>query len=98
MILLSAELSCMVICFGAVAGLGQVQLKLGELKGSVVNFEKVLEVYPDNCETLKVKSLQAFSLLISHSCILSFEILKCFLCIFISSLGSWAHIHSAWTN
>ncbi|KFK39891.1 rna polymerase-associated protein ctr9 [Arabis alpina] len=34
-------------------GLGQVQLKLGELKGSVVNFEKVLEVYPDNCETLK---------------------------------------------
>jgi RNA polymerase-associated protein CTR9 len=34
-------------------GLGQVQLKLGELKGSVFNFEKVLEVYPDNCETLK---------------------------------------------
>ncbi|CDY50416.1 BnaC03g45020D [Brassica napus] len=34
-------------------GLGQVQLKLGELKGSVSNFEKVLEVYPDNCETLK---------------------------------------------
>ncbi|CAH2052253.1 unnamed protein product [Thlaspi arvense] len=33
--------------------LGQVQLKLGELKGSVSNFEKVLEVYPDNCETLK---------------------------------------------
>ncbi|KAF3508971.1 hypothetical protein F2Q69_00004374, partial [Brassica cretica] len=34
-------------------GLGQVQLKLGELKGSASNFEKVLEVYPDNCETLK---------------------------------------------
>lgn len=45
----------MVTCFGDVAGLGQVQLKLGELKGSVSNFEKVLEVYPDNCETLKVK-------------------------------------------
>lgn len=49
--------ACMVIYFGFVdvAGLGQVQLKLGELKGSVSNFEKVLEVYPDNCETLKVK-------------------------------------------
>ncbi|XP_010541982.1 PREDICTED: protein CTR9 homolog [Tarenaya hassleriana] len=34
-------------------GLGQVQLKLGELKGALSNFEKVLEVYPDNCETLK---------------------------------------------
>ena len=43
-----------VFVFADVAGLGQVQLKLGELKGSVSNFEKVLEVYPDNCETLKV--------------------------------------------
>ncbi|WZY84448.1 hypothetical protein YC2023_030832 [Brassica napus] len=42
-----------VFAFADVAGLGQVQLKLGELKGSVSNFEKVLEVYPDNCETLK---------------------------------------------
>lgn len=35
-------------------GLGQVQLKLGEIKNALSNFEKVLEVYPDNCETLKV--------------------------------------------
>ncbi|KAK4754413.1 hypothetical protein SAY87_002517 [Trapa incisa] len=35
-------------------GLGQVQLKLGDLRSSLSNFEKVLEVYPDNCETLKV--------------------------------------------
>ncbi|KAJ8767463.1 hypothetical protein K2173_017507 [Erythroxylum novogranatense] len=35
-------------------GLGQVQLKLGETKNALSNFEKVLEVYPDNCETLKV--------------------------------------------
>ncbi|KAI4335229.1 hypothetical protein L6164_013895 [Bauhinia variegata] len=35
-------------------GLGQVQLKLGDLKSALSNFEKVLEVYPDNCETLKV--------------------------------------------
>ncbi|KAM6583619.1 hypothetical protein CsatB_010621 [Cannabis sativa] len=35
-------------------GLGQVQLKLGDFKSALSNFEKVLEVYPDNCETLKV--------------------------------------------
>lgn len=35
-------------------GLGQVQLKLGDFKSSLSNFEKVLEVYPENCETLKV--------------------------------------------
>ncbi|PIA27250.1 hypothetical protein AQUCO_08200042v1 [Aquilegia coerulea] len=35
-------------------GLGQVQLKLGDFKGSLSNFEKVLEVYPENCESLKV--------------------------------------------
>ncbi|XP_071911195.1 protein CTR9 homolog [Coffea arabica] len=34
-------------------GLGQVQLKLGDLKSALANFEKVLEVYPDNCEALK---------------------------------------------
>ncbi|KAJ0723990.1 putative RNA polymerase-associated protein Ctr9 [Helianthus annuus] len=34
-------------------GLGQVQLKLGDFKSSLSNFEKVLEVYPENCETLK---------------------------------------------
>ncbi|XP_019173457.1 PREDICTED: protein CTR9 homolog [Ipomoea nil] len=34
-------------------GLGQVQLKLGDLRSSLSNFEKVLEVYPENCETLK---------------------------------------------
>jgi len=35
-------------------GLGQVQIKLGDFKSALSNFEKVLEVYPDNCETLKV--------------------------------------------
>ncbi|KAJ7955971.1 Protein CTR9-like protein [Quillaja saponaria] len=34
-------------------GLGQVQLKLGDFRSALTNFEKVLEVYPDNCETLK---------------------------------------------
>ncbi|XP_051148255.1 protein CTR9 homolog [Andrographis paniculata] len=34
-------------------GLGQVQQKLGDLKISMSNFEKVLEVQPENCETLK---------------------------------------------
>ncbi|KAF6139198.1 hypothetical protein GIB67_040345 [Kingdonia uniflora] len=34
-------------------GLGQVQLKLGDFKSSLSNFEKVLEVYPENCESLK---------------------------------------------
>nr|KYP34397.1 RNA polymerase-associated protein CTR9 isogeny [Cajanus cajan] len=34
-------------------GLGQVQIKLGDFKSALSNFEKVLEVYPDNCETLK---------------------------------------------
>ncbi|KAL5714525.1 Protein CTR9 [Ranunculus cassubicifolius] len=35
-------------------GLGQVKLKLGDYKGSLANFEKVLAVYPENCESLKV--------------------------------------------
>ncbi|KAL5572369.1 hypothetical protein UlMin_021966 [Ulmus minor] len=35
-------------------GLGQVQLKLGDFKSALSNFEKVMEVYPDNCDTLKV--------------------------------------------
>lgn len=35
-------------------GLGQVQLKLGDFKSSLASFEKVLEVYPENCECLKV--------------------------------------------
>ncbi|XP_015889352.2 protein CTR9 homolog [Ziziphus jujuba] len=35
-------------------GLGQVQLKLGDFRSALSNFEKVLEVYPDNCDTLKV--------------------------------------------
>ncbi|CAO2823169.1 unnamed protein product [Amaranthus hypochondriacus] len=34
-------------------GLGQVQLKLGDYRSALSNFEKVLEVYPENCETLK---------------------------------------------
>ncbi|KAJ7515098.1 hypothetical protein O6H91_23G071200 [Diphasiastrum complanatum] len=34
-------------------GLGQVQLKLGDLKTALSNFEKVLEVHPENCESLK---------------------------------------------
>ena len=37
-----------------VSGLGQVQLKLGDFRSSLSNFEKVLEVYPENCEALKV--------------------------------------------
>lgn len=40
-------------CF-VLTGLGQVQLKLGDFRSSLSNFEKVLEVYPENCETLKV--------------------------------------------
>ncbi|EFJ08114.1 hypothetical protein SELMODRAFT_161156, partial [Selaginella moellendorffii] len=35
-------------------GLGQVQLKLNDLKSALSNFEKVLDVHPENCETLKV--------------------------------------------
>ncbi|KAB2618323.1 RNA polymerase-associated protein CTR9-like protein [Pyrus ussuriensis x Pyrus communis] len=35
-------------------GLGQVQLKMGYLRSSLSNFEKVLEVYPDNSDTLKL--------------------------------------------
>ncbi|KAF5748435.1 hypothetical protein HS088_TW04G00389 [Tripterygium wilfordii] len=35
-------------------GLGQTLLHLGDLKNALLNFEKVLEVYPENCETLKV--------------------------------------------
>ncbi|CAM6088195.1 unnamed protein product [Calypogeia fissa] len=34
-------------------GLGQVHFKLGELKTALANFEKVLEVHPENCETIK---------------------------------------------
>ncbi|XP_068663134.1 protein CTR9 homolog [Aristolochia californica] len=34
-------------------GLGQVQLKLGDFKASLSNYEKVLEVYPENCESIK---------------------------------------------
>ncbi|CAL9062608.1 unnamed protein product [Musa banksii] len=34
-------------------GLGQVQLKLGDFKSSLLSFEKVLEVHPENCESLK---------------------------------------------
>ncbi|KAK1304390.1 hypothetical protein QJS10_CPB11g01070 [Acorus calamus] len=35
-------------------GLGQVQLKLGDFRSSLSNFEKVLEVHPESCETLKL--------------------------------------------
>ena len=35
-------------------GLGQVHLKLGDWKAALANLEKVLEMHPDNCETLKV--------------------------------------------
>ncbi|XP_008776475.1 protein CTR9 homolog [Phoenix dactylifera] len=34
-------------------GLGQVQLKLGDFRSSLSTFEKVLEVQPENCESLK---------------------------------------------
>ncbi|THU59695.1 hypothetical protein C4D60_Mb07t04760 [Musa balbisiana] len=35
------------------SSLGQVQLKLGDFKSSLLSFEKVLEVHPENCESLK---------------------------------------------
>lgn len=35
-------------------GLGQTQLKLKDLKNSLSSFEKVLQVYPENVESLKV--------------------------------------------
>lgn len=35
-------------------GLGQVQLKLGDFRSSLANFEKVLEAYPDSVESMKV--------------------------------------------
>ncbi|GJN40663.1 hypothetical protein PR202_gb29920 [Eleusine coracana subsp. coracana] len=34
-------------------GLGQIQLKLGDYKRALASFEKVLEVHPENCESLK---------------------------------------------
>ncbi|XP_055824765.1 protein CTR9 homolog [Solanum dulcamara] len=34
-------------------GLGQVQLKLGDLRSSLANFEKVLEVHPESSEAVK---------------------------------------------
>ena len=34
-------------------GLGQVHLKLGDWKSALANFEKVVDIHPDNCETLK---------------------------------------------
>ncbi|KAJ0970982.1 hypothetical protein J5N97_018941 [Dioscorea zingiberensis] len=34
-------------------GLGQVQLKLGDLRSSLSSFEKVLEIHPENCDSLK---------------------------------------------
>ncbi|KAJ3706235.1 hypothetical protein LUZ61_009940 [Rhynchospora tenuis] len=34
-------------------GLGQIQLKLKDLKNSLSSFQKVLEVYPENVESLK---------------------------------------------
>lgn len=60
-------------------GLGQVQIKLGDFRSALSNFEKVLEVYPDNCETLKVSTkiestisspfLYSFSVCCNLSCI-----------------------------
>ncbi|ONK66402.1 uncharacterized protein A4U43_C06F7470 [Asparagus officinalis] len=34
-------------------GLGQVQLKLGDFRSSLSSFEKVLAVFPENCECMK---------------------------------------------
>ncbi|KAL5211526.1 hypothetical protein ABZP36_022373 [Zizania latifolia] len=34
-------------------GLGQIQLKFADYKSSLTSFEKVLEVHPENCESLK---------------------------------------------
>ena len=39
-------------------GLGQVQLKMGDLGSALSNMEKVLKVYPNNCGTLKVSELK----------------------------------------
>lgn len=55
------QIHCLVICLFIYfqmlpPGLGQVQLKLGDFRSALSNFEKVLEVYPDNCETLKVSA------------------------------------------
>lgn len=36
-------------------GLGQIQLKFADYKSSLASFEKVLEVHPENCESLKVR-------------------------------------------
>ena len=44
----------MSVIVGFCSGLGQVQLHFGDFKSASSNFEKVLEAYPDNCETLKV--------------------------------------------
>ena len=49
------QLSCSCFHFDTCGiGLGQVQLKLGDFRSSLSNFEKVLDVYPENCESLKV--------------------------------------------
>lgn len=52
-----------------------MQLKLGDFKTSLLNFEKVLEVYPDNCETLKVSLMKATMLAILA---LNFNLFGCF--------------------
>ncbi|KAG6534907.1 hypothetical protein ZIOFF_008813 [Zingiber officinale] len=48
--------------------LGQVQLKLGDFRSSLSSFEKVLEVYPENCESLKVSEIQTLCTLLSTWC------------------------------
>jgi hypothetical protein len=44
-----------------------MQLKLGDYKRALSSFEKVLEVHPENCESLKVKHFQFNLILIFHS-------------------------------
>jgi RNA polymerase-associated protein CTR9 len=46
-------------------GLGQIQLKFGDFKSSLTSFEKVLEVHPENCESLKVRHIYLIGRLFS---------------------------------
>jgi hypothetical protein len=87
---------CLFQCFNFLIlfpGLGQVQIKLGDFRSALSNFEKVLEVYPDNCETLKVSAKIERIISFTFFCIISFSVccnLRCLIekyhfieCIFV---------------
>lgn len=88
-------LSCFPSYFLISIGLGQVQLKLGDLRSSLSNFEKVLEVYPDNCETLKVSKLVDITAVGVLTFYIYFNLYWIYFDLAIL-LGSWAHISAAW--